>query len=276
MGLDLILIMLAIGIVAGTVGSLVGLGGGVIIVPALIFLSRWYDQLSISPQVATGTSLAVIAVSSLSSCIAYFKQRKVDTGSAFLFFAGSGPGSIAGAILNAHLPGGGILNGFGVFMLAVSFLLMVRDKLKKRNMRWTVTRTFVDPAGGETYTYGYTRTTALAVSFVVGLTAGLFGVGGGALMMPVMLILFHFPVHVAAATSMFMIFLSSIPGSAMHAWYGHIDWLFALLLAPGAWIGGKLGAFLSLKLKSRTLVLVLRLMLVVVGFRFIWDGFQAM
>lgn len=272
----IVLIMLAVGLAAGTIGSLVGLGGGVIIVPALIFLSQWFGALAVSPQVATGTSLAVVAVSSLSSSIAYYKQKKVDTRSALLFFAGSGPGSIVGAFLNARLTGGGILAGFGVFLIVVSFLLMIRNRLGKRQMRWTVQRTYTDPVGGETFTYGYTKRLAILVSFVVGMLAGMFGVGGGSLMMPVLLILFHFPVHVAAATSMFMIFLSSLPGSAMHAHYGHIEWLYAALLAPGAWAGGKIGAWLSLKLKIRTLALVLRLMLIATGLRLIWDGIQAM
>jgi hypothetical protein len=272
----IVLMLLAVGLAAGTIGSLVGLGGGVIIVPALIFLSRWFGELDVSPHVATGTSLAVIAVSSLSSSISYFKQRKVDTGSALLFFAGSGPGAIAGAFLNDRLEGGGLLVGFGCFMLAVSFLIMVRDKLGKRQMRWTVHRSYRDPASGETYAYGYTKPSAFLVSFATGLLAGLFGVGGGALMVPVMLILFHFPVQVAAATSMFLIFLSSIPGGMMHAWYGHIDWLYAALLAPGAWAGGKIGAWLSLRLRTKTLVLVLRLMLIATGLRLIWAGVQAM
>lgn len=272
----IVLILLAVGVAAGTIGSMVGLGGGVIIVPALVFLAEWSDTFALTPQMATGTSLAVVAVSSLSSSISYHKQRKIDMRSALLFFAGSGPGSLVGAYLNARLTGGGLLAGFGVFLIAVSFLLMIRHKLGKRQMRWSVVRTYTDPVSGETHTYGYTKTVALAASFAVGLLAGLFGVGGGALMMPVLLILFHFPVHVAAATSMFMIFLSSIPGSAAHAHFGHIQWLHAALLAPGAWAGGKFGAWLSLKLRVRTLALVLRLMLIATGLRLIWDGLQAM
>jgi len=270
------LALVLVGLAAGTFGSLVGLGGGVIIVPALVFLSRWFDQLAVSPQEATGTSLAVIAVSSLSSSIAYFRQKKVDAKSALLFFAGSGPGAMAGAALNARMTGGGLLAGFGVFLIAMSFLLVIRDRLGRRSVRWTVHRTYTDPASGETFEYGYTAWAALAVSFATGLVAGLFGVGGGALMMPVMLVLFHFPVQVAAATSMFMIFLSSIPGSMTHAHYGHILWLYAALLAPGAWAGGRLGAWLSLRLRTRTLTLLLRLMLMAIGLRFIWDGVQAM
>ncbi|MEX2104110.1 MAG: sulfite exporter TauE/SafE family protein [Bacilli bacterium] len=268
----IVLILLLCGIVAGTVGSLVGLGGGVIIVPVLLYLGSMSADFEVTPQIAVGTSLLVIAVSSLSSSIAYFRQRKVDVRSALLFFLASGPGAIVGAYVNTRMSGGSFLIGFGTFMIAVSFLLMMRGRWKKRDAVWSVTRTYHDAVTNEDITYGYTRKIALTVSFVVGVIAGMFGVGGGALMMPVMLLLFHYPVHVAAATSMFMIFLSSIPGSITHGLYGNIDLLFVVALAPGAWVGGQLGAYLSTKLKTRTLIICLRVMLILTGIRLIWTG----
>lgn len=273
--IEVYLILLLVGITAGTIGSMVGLGGGVIIVPVLVFLHKVYDGFQITPQIAVGTSLLVVAVSSLSSSRAYYKQKKVDTRSALLFIAGSGPGSIVGATISTQLTGSGFLIGFGSFMIVMSFIMLLGGKMKKGKLRWSVTRTYKDQLSGEELQYGYTYTLAISASFIVGLLAGMFGVGGGALMMPVMLLLFHFPVHLAAATSMFMIFLSSMIGSGMHALYGNIAWSFAAVLAPGAWIGGKLGAWLSLKLKSRTLVLALRIMLILTGTQLIWNGIQA-
>jgi uncharacterized membrane protein YfcA len=270
--IEIIFILLICGMVAGTIGSLVGLGGGVIIVPVLLYLGSTSADFDVTPQIAVGTSLLVIAVSSLSSSISYFRQKKVDVRSSLLFFLASGPGAIVGAFLNTRMSGGAFLVGFGTFMIGVSFLLMMRGKWKKREGVWSVTRTYIDDTTNETLTYGYTRKVALTVSFVVGVLAGMFGVGGGALMMPVMLLLFHFPVHVAAATSMFMIFLSSIPGSITHGMYGNIEWIFVIALAPGAWIGGKLGAYWSTKLKTTTLVIGLRVMLILTGVRLIWTG----
>lgn len=274
--MELYVILLLVGIAAGVLGSLVGLGGGIIIVPALLFLGKIYPALAVTAQVAVGTSLVAIGVSSLSSSIAYFRQRKIDTSSALLFFAASGPGTVAGAYFNSLFSGGAFLIGFGVFMTAVSLLLMVRGKLGKRQMRWSVVRIYRDPESGMELRYGYTRPLALGLSFFVGVLAGMFGVGGGALMMPVMLLLFHFPVHLAAATSMFMIFLSSIVGSMTHQIYGNIDWFLAAALAPGAWIGGRLGAWLSTRLPLKTIVILLRIMLILTGLRLIWNGMQTL
>jgi len=271
----LLMILLVCGALAGALGSLVGLGGGFLIVPVLLYLNKVFPDVSVTAQVAVGTSLAVVGVVSLSSSIAYYRQRKIDFSSALLFFAGSGPGTIVGAYLNSLFSGGAFLIGFGIFMIFVSILLMFRDKMtKRRNIRWSVVRTWRDPATGEEMSYGYTRPVALVSSFFVGILASMFGVGGGALMMPVMLMLFHFPVHLAAATSMFMIFLSSIAGSVTHQLYGNIDWLLAAALAPGAWIGGRLGAWLSLRLPMKAIAVILRILLVLIGIRLIISGVQ--
>ena len=73
------ILLLILGLLAGTIGSLVGLGGGIIIVPALLFLGFQPHLLDeVTPQMAAGTSLLVIIFTGLSSTIAYYKQKKVD------------------------------------------------------------------------------------------------------------------------------------------------------------------------------------------------------
>lgn len=86
-------ILVVLGLIAGTVGSLIGLGGGIVIVPSLMFLStvtRLFQD--VTPQVAIGTSLLVIIFTGLSSTLAYIKYKTVDYKSGLIFFIGSGPG----------------------------------------------------------------------------------------------------------------------------------------------------------------------------------------
>ncbi|NRE90460.1 TSUP family transporter, partial [Bacillus subtilis] len=85
-------ILVVLGLIAGTVGSLIGLGGGIVIVPSLMFLST-VTQLfqDVTPQVAIGTSLLVIIFTGLSSTLAYIKYKTVDYKSGLIFFIGSGP-----------------------------------------------------------------------------------------------------------------------------------------------------------------------------------------
>jgi len=264
--------LLLIGLVAGTVGSLVGLGGGIIIVPSLLVLGLYFPQLSsITAPVAVGTSLVLIVLTALSSTLSYTKQKRVDFSSGWLFFLASGPGSMLGAYLTQYFKSQGFLVAFGCLMIFVSWILRVKDRARVREIRWDVKRVFRD-AEGNVYEYGIHRWTAFTISFFIGMLAGLFGIGGGSLMVPMMMLLFRFPPHVATATSMFVIFLSSITASLAHFAQGNIDWFAVIFLAPGAWIGGRLGAYISSKLSGRTLVQVLRIALIVMAIRMILNG----
>lgn len=92
------------------------------------------------------------------------------------------------------------------------------------------------------------------------------------MIVPAMLILFLFPPHVAVATSMFLVFLTSIVNSASHIYLGNVPWLYTLPVIPGAYIGAKLGATLNKKLNSKTLVVALRIVLLLLGIRSILDA----
>jgi uncharacterized protein len=270
------LLLFLIGLIGGTIGSIVGLGGGIITVPALLFLAEVDGRFHhITPPVAVGTSLALIILTALSSTLSYTRQRRVDFASGWLFFAACGPGAAIGAYLTHFFRSGGFLVGFGLLMLGVSGVMSFRDRLRGISLRQSVTRTFVD-AEGRKYTYGYHRTTALFISFVVGIISGLFGIGGGSLLVPMMVMLFRFPPHVATATSMFIILLSAAIGSVAHAVQGNIDWFAALWMAPGAWIGGQLGAAISARMSSQSLLVTFRIAIVLVAVKMIADGMSSL
>lgn len=267
------LILLLIGLVAGTIGSLAGLGGGVIIVPALLFLASINPQFSmITPPIAVGTSMVLIILTALSSTLSYTKQKRVDFRSGIVFFLGCGPGAMVGAYLTRFFEETDLFFAlFGFLLILISFMLTVKEKGKPKIMKWDVLRSFQEP-NGVTYEYGYHRLTALILSFLVGILSGLFGVGGGSMMVPMMILLFRFPPHVATATSMFTIFLTAITGSFTHLIQGNIHWIAALFLAPGAWLGGRFGAWISLKMNGKTLVIVFRVFLLIIAVRMVLNG----
>ncbi|ADU31672.1 sulfite exporter TauE/SafE family protein [Evansella cellulosilytica] len=267
------IILLLLGLVAAILGSIMGLGGGIIVVPALMMLSGYMPILhGITPQIAVGTSLLIMIFTGLSSTLAYLKQKKVDYQSAFIFFGGSGPGALFGVWLNKDLNTDIFLIIFGTFIVLVSFVLMVRKYiLPLKPAKKGVQRTYVNRAGVE-ITYGYHPIIGILIGFVVGMCSGLFGIGGGSLMVPAMILLFGFPPHIAVATSMLMIFLSAILSSVSHMALGNIDWLYVLALLPGAWIGGQLGAAINRKMQSDAIVNLLRVFLIIIGIRLIYQG----
>ncbi|WP_456273460.1 sulfite exporter TauE/SafE family protein [Bacillus sp. AK031] len=268
------ILLVLIGLFAGALGSLVGLGGGVIIVPALVFFGGYTSLLEdLGPQVAVGTSLVIMIFTGLSSTLSYVKHKTVDYKSGLLFFAGAGPGSIIGALVNKSFDMDSFNMYFGVFMIMVSVVLMIRNKIKPieafKESRYQ--RSFTD-SQGRSYTYGFPPILGVAIAFIVGFTSGLFGIGGGSLMVPAMILIFLFPPHVAVATSMFMVFLSALVSSATHIYLDNVNWLYALAIIPGAWFGAKAGAYLNSRLQSAALVNILRIILVLIGIRLVYQG----
>jgi hypothetical protein len=160
---------------------------------------------------------------------------------------------------------------FGIFMLVMFGLMIARERLAPIQKEWNIKRTFVD-GEGRSHEYGYDIGLALLIGLGVGASSGLFGIGGGSLFVPLMVLLFRFPPHVASATSMFVILLSSVLGSTVHAWNGHIDWLLFAALAPGALVGGRWGAVVASRLTGRQLMLLLRATLLAMATYLICKG----
>jgi uncharacterized protein len=97
-------LLILIGFVAEVIGALVGLGGGIIIVPALLFFGHSAALLdSISPQVAVGNSSIIMIFTGLSSTLTFMKHKTVDYKAELIFFIGSAPGGIIGAYVNKIL-----------------------------------------------------------------------------------------------------------------------------------------------------------------------------
>ncbi|MGO1061108.1 sulfite exporter TauE/SafE family protein [Planococcus sp. FY231025] len=268
-------LLLAIaGLLSGIVGALIGLGGGVILVPALLFLGTalaFFPDLT--PQKIVGLSVIMMIFTGLSSTLSYMKVKTVDYRSGFLFFIGSAPGTVIGAFVNKGLDLPSFNLYFGILLVFLALLLLIRNRLEA--VHWFVDNgrkyTFKDSMHKE-YLYGYPVWFALLLTFGVGFASGLFGIGGGSIMVPAMILLFLFPPHVAVGTSMFMVFLSAIVNSVTHISLGNVPWIYTLAVVPAAYIGAKIGASLNKKLQSETLVVILRIALLVLGLRSIYEG----
>jgi uncharacterized membrane protein YfcA len=271
------ILLVVIALLAGLIGSLVGLGGGVVLVPATLYIGFNLGMIpDITPQKVVGLSVVMMIFTGLASTLSYMKSKTVDYKSGFIFFIGSIPGTILGAWVNKGLDLPSFNLYFGILLIILSIILLVRDKLKP--VKWFVKngmqQEFTD-SEGQTFVYGYPIWFAITLTFGIGFASGLFGIGGGSMIVPAMIILFLFPPHVAVATSMFMVFLTSIVNSASHITLGHVPWLYTIPVIPGAYIGAKLGAALNKRIKSDTLVLALRIILLLLGIRSIIEGILA-
>lgn len=252
------LILVIIGLAAGCMGSLLGLGGGIIIVPALLEVARVFPELSmVTPAIAVGTSLVLVLLGSFSATLTYIRQKRVNFKKGALFFLGCSPGSLLGSYLASYVQSASFYIGFGMMILTLSFLL---DLKQRAAIVVEGDRVNIHPV-----LLGF-------VSVTVGIVSGLFGIGGGILLLPFMLFS-GFPIHLATATSGFIIFLSSFVGAATHVYLGDVHWPAVFCLGPGVILGGWIGACLSPGLRKKTLLRVLRLLLLLIGIQFILRGF---
>ncbi len=110
----------AIGLMAGLVGGLFGVGGGVVIVPLLIL------ALGISPKVAIGTSLAVIIPTSVMAALRHYQLGNVDLRLAAIMAAGAVLGALAGASLTAYVSGEWLRRGFAVFLIVTAVRMLMK------------------------------------------------------------------------------------------------------------------------------------------------------
>ncbi|MET3576360.1 sulfite exporter TauE/SafE family protein [Bhargavaea ullalensis] len=267
-------ILAAAALLAGIIGALVGLGGGIILVPAALYFGITLGLVpGLTPQKIVGLSVVMMIFTGLSSTLSYMKTKTVDYRSGLIFFAGSVPGTILGAYVNKGLDLPSFNLYFGILMIILSTLLLVRNYLKP--VRWFVDRglkrEYIDKLGN-THQYGYPVLFALLLTFGVGFASGLFGIGGGSIIVPAMILLFLFPPHVAVGTSMFMVFLSALVNSVSHIALGNVPWLYTIPVIPAAFIGAKAGAALNKRLNSERLVTALRFILLLMGIRSIYEG----
>lgn len=267
-------LLVIVGLISGIVGALVGLGGGIILVPATLYIGGSLGLIpGITPQNVVGLSVIMMIFTGLASTLTYMKSKTVDYRSGLIFFAGSVPGTILGAWVNKGLDLPSFNLYFGILMIIISTILMVRKYLKP--VEWFVKhgkqKTFTD-ANGQNYIYGYPVWFALILTCGIGFASGLFGIGGGSIIVPAMILLFLFPPHVAVGTSMFMVFLSALVNSASHISLGNVPWLYTIPVVPAAYIGAKIGANLNQRIQSETLVFALRIILLLLGVRSIAAG----
>jgi len=268
-----------IGFLVGTYGTIIGAGGGFIIVPLLVFLFP-----ADGPSMITAASLAVIFVNATSGTIAYAVQKRISYKTGVLFAAATIPGALLGSWLTHFIPRRlfGVLFG-GLLVLVATFLAISRG-IRGRASRSAPVQAAARPGRvidtvvdreGHSYALSYNVGAGIALSLLIGCFSSLVGIGGGLIHVPVLTYLFGFPLHVATATSHFILIFTSLAGVVEHildhAWPTHLA--RDACLAAGVVGGAQLGAFLSRKISAPWIVLGLALALGVVGVRLVLTAF---
>ncbi len=252
----LILLLIIVSIIAGILGSMLGLGGGLIIAPALIMIN-------IEPYRVSGTSLFTVFSTSLSSTISYSKQGKIEYRLAYRLALFVLPGSVIGAYISSIINLQEFKLYFAIILAGVSVYMLVKPYYRNKGRRVDKDTVYIDSHG--THYHHYT------IVFFSGLIASLFGIGGGVLLIPTMLILMRMDMHRAVPNVQFVILVSSIIGLITHAILGHPDYFMALILVIGTFIGAQIGSRLMSRVKDIILRRLVTSALLFIAAKFIYD-----
>lgn len=262
-----------LGSLTGTYGALIGAGGGILLVPILLLLYPYEP-----PNTIASTSLAVVLVNAVSGSLAYGHMHRIDYRAGLLFGAATVPGAILGAFVTSLLPRWMFDLVFSLIVLSLATFILLRPTPRLGNLRVNrreITHTLIDYKGTN-YSYSFSNRRGVLLSFGIGWIASLLGIGGGPFHVPVLVYLLHFPLHIATATSQFMLMIMSLVGSVSHLVAGSFDQDLGrlLFLGVGVLVGAQVGARLSQRLTGVSISRVLAGGLVLVGIRLAIHAFE--
>ena len=259
-------LLAVIGLCVGAFGTLIGVAGGFLLVPVLLFL---YPKAN--PSTITSITLTVAFFNALSGSIAYHRLKRIDYRSGIIFSVAAVPGAVIGASITNLLDRHVFQIIFGICLVIVATYLLVKperhritDTVKPGHTKRTITDAY-----GTVFGYSFSLPVGIAIAFGVGLVGGMLGIGGGIMHVPVLTQFLNFPAHVATATSQFVVAVTTLSAAMTHVIHGAYTEGFrrAAVLSAGAVIGAQFGARLSHNVSERWIVRLLAAGLAAVAIR---------
>jgi uncharacterized membrane protein YfcA len=252
-------LILALGLTVGILVGLLGIGGGVVLVPAMVYLLG-YDQ-----HLAQGTSLFILLPPiGLGALRQYWKNRQVDLRAGIYCAIGFLLGGYGGGKIAVPMPSNILKGIFGVFLMLSAVLLWRKTSAAKP---------VEIPAPGGVRENPWRAVGIFLAAGFCGVAAGMVGIGGGVLLVPLLSLLFGFSQHRAQGTSL----VALIPPTGLLAFLaywnaGYVNWRTGALLIPGVFVGGILGGMLARQLNPQRMRQVFAVLMFVLG---VWHIFSA-
>jgi uncharacterized membrane protein YfcA len=238
------------GLAGGTLGALLGLGGGFIMVPILTLL------MGLPLTTAVPASLVAIISTAVGGSAMFIREGHTDRPLAVRAAGVSMAAALVGARLALSIPASVLEVAFAL-LLSVVVVKMISPQTEDSSAAHTTSPWL---AGG--------------LFAGAGLVAGMLGVGGGVLNVPALHLVLRRPLRVAVATSTLMITFTAAAGAAAYAAVGHVDWRLAAGCATGAFVGGRIGAFLSPRAPLRLVRMIFVVVLIYVALKMFVRGFN--
>ena len=269
-----VLTVAAISVVAGFLGALLGLGGGLIVVPVLTLL------LHVDIRLAIGASIVSVIATSSGAAAAYVRDRMANMRVAMFLELGTTAGAITGAYLAGVVHPRLLFILFGL-IVGYSALTMLRDRHRDENETevgpWArvlkLQSSYFDKASGEEIAYQPVRARiGLALMYIAGTVSGLLGIGSGGLKVPAMDLAMELPIKVSTATSNFMIGVTAAASAGVYFSRGQIDPFIAAPVAVGVLAGAFAGSHTLGRIGSRSVRVIFVIVLTLIAAQMLYKG----
>lgn len=249
--------LLPLGLIVGAFGTLVGAGGGAVMVPVLLVLLPRE-----SPATITAISMAAVFFNAYSGTISYMRMGRVDYRLGTLFTLASLPGAVLGVLVIQHIPRNVFDPLFGLLLLSIGSYLLANPLGSKA------------AADGESASDSRTLLGSIGTAYIAVL-ASLMGIGGGIIHVPFLVRVLHLPPHTATATSHFVLTFVALTATVTHVAMGEFDHGLTqtMYLAVGMMMGAPVGAAISTRIHGSLLVRLLAFALCLVGLRLLARSF---
>lgn len=266
-------ILLVGGLISGLLAGLLGIGGGTMLVPLLVALHY-------SPLHAVATSSLSVLITSLSGSLqnwrmGYFDQNRV-LGLGFPALVTSQLGVYLAGRFSAAL----LLYGFGLLLMVNLFLIRLRQRLEKKANSPSSLSSLSSPTSPVSQTPPvspspqFLTLARIGTGGMAGLLAGLFGVGGGVIMVPLQMLLLGEPIKVAIQTSLGVIIITAIAAVLGHTVQGNVLYYPGFLLGIGGLIGAQISTRYLPKLPNRLIAFSFNSLLIILTIYTFWQAWQ--
>jgi hypothetical protein len=244
-------LLFLLGIFTGTLSGLLGIGGGLLMVPALTVFNVPLVQ-------ATATSLVGVFLSAVSGSLRNFSVGELNWRVSLILALFGMITAQVGAWLGDRTPDAVLALSFAGLLLVTIFLMSLRQRLQQAELRGQGAESGAPKEVHETIRF----TPTAGIGLLAGLLSGLFGVGGGVVMVPLQMLFLAESIKAAVRTSLGAIVAIAISGLAQHTWNGNVLWIPGLCLGLGGIVGAQAGSRLLPRLPEHVVNLLFKLFLI--------------
>jgi uncharacterized protein len=248
-------LLFLLGIFTGTLSGLLGIGGGLLMVPALTVFNVPLVQ-------ATATSLVGVFLSSVSGSIRNLKAGELNWRVSLLLSLFGIFTAQVGAWLGDRVPDAILSLAFAGLLLVTIYLIQLKQKLKRKQSVKPEAASDLTETDKQPSAQSYPLMPIAGIGLLAGILSGLFGVGGGVVMVPLQMLFLGEGIKSAVRTSLGAIVAIAISGLAQHAWNNNVLWIPGICLGLGGILGAQVGSRLLPRLSEKTVNQLFKLFLI--------------